>query len=109
MKDFQYWIQDVRQDGVPWPRFGELFGDDELSAEEATEICRQNGIELRYWSEEMPDQMVEEGDALEAKYLEQIGRPDWHGTDGWHLVGAFDTEDAEIYLMYARPLEKENA
>ncbi|NHN85768.1 hypothetical protein GOB93_14115 [Acetobacter musti] len=104
---FEYWTQDVRKDGVPFPKFAEWFGDDEKSMRECTEICRRYTIELRYWSDDMPASMMEESEALEAKHLNQIGRPSYHGKDGWRMVGAFDTEDGEICLLYSRPIQQE--
>ena len=109
IQDFKFWTQDVRKDGVPYPKFAEWFGDDEIGMKEAQEICRRNSIELRYWTDEMPASMIEENEALETKHLSQIGRPKWHGQDGWEMVSAFDTEDGEICLMYARPMKLEKA
>ena len=109
IQDFKFWTQDVRKDGVPYPKFAEWFGDDEIGMKEAQEICRRNSIELRYWSDEMPASMIEENEALEAKHLSQIGRPEYHDKDGWLLVGAFDTEDGEICLLYARPIQLEGS
>lgn len=54
-----------------------------------------------------PESMIEENEALEAKHLSQIGRPEYDNKDGWKMVGAFDTEDGEICLMYARPIQQE--
>lgn len=109
IQDFKYWTQDVRKDGVPDPKFAEWFGDDEIGQKEAKEICRRNSIELRFWCDDMPASMIEESEALEAKHLSQIGRPGWHGQDEWQMVGAFDTEDGEICLMYARPIPLQEA
>ncbi|MCG0998151.1 hypothetical protein [Acetobacter persici] len=109
IQDFKFWTQDVRKDGVPYPKFAEWFGDDEIDAKEAEEICRRNSIELRFWSDDMPPSMIEEDEALEEKHLSQIGRPEYHGKDGWLMVGAFDTEDGEICLMYARQIQVEGA
>ncbi|WP_291365269.1 hypothetical protein [Acetobacter sp. UBA5411] len=109
MNYFKYWTQDIRKDGVPYPKFAEWFGHDEIGMRDAKEICRRNSIELRYWTDDMPPEMVEENEALEVKHLERIGRPPWHGTDRWKMIGAFDTEDGEICLMYARPLENTDA
>lgn len=101
--DFDYWTESMRADGVPFPRFYDWFGDDEIGQREAKEICLKHGIELRYFTDDMPACMIEENESLEAKHLGMIGRPDYDGKDGWKLVGAFDTEDGEIVLMYARP------
>jgi len=102
-----YWMEDLGSDGMPRMRIDECFGDDEITSSEAIEIAKNLGVELRYFLSEMPEQMVEANDALDAHYLAQVDKPNWSRHDGWVLGAAWDTEDGDICLMYARPLVAE--
>lgn len=101
----EYWLEDIGSHGLPHGRFCQLFGDDEITCDEAKRQAALVGIELRYSIQDMPPQMIEDGDCLNAGYLAQIERPAWAHFGGWVLRGAIDTEDGDILLTYARPLK----
>lgn len=105
----EYWMENIGKSDIPVPRLCELWGEDEISHDRVKEIVAKVGVELRYYFVEMPEGMIDHDDALDAEYLAQAERPTWHGTDGWKLIGAWDTEDGEIVLMYGRPLAQEAA
>lgn len=103
---FDFWCENTRDEGSPpSPRFAQWFGDDEIDAGQAKSICMQRGIEITFWSDDMPECMADNDEELSARHLDMIGRPKFHDTDGWRLVQATDTEDGEICLMYARQIK----
>ncbi|MFT9016454.1 MAG: hypothetical protein ABF990_12050 [Acetobacter sp.] len=100
----EYWLEDTKDNGIPYARINDLFGDDEtITAEQIATIEDRTSLQIRFSSQEMPEPMADKGETLNPEYLAMTDRPTWSRTGGWVLAGAWDNEDGEITLMYARP------
>ncbi|GCD73937.1 hypothetical protein NBRC3299_0229 [Acetobacter pasteurianus NBRC 3299] len=99
----QYWMENTSKSDIPFARIFDLFDDNE-TIPSAQNKSADVGVELRYFTEEMPEQMAEDGECLNAEYLVQVEKPSWVFSDGWKLLSAWDNEDGEIVLCYGREM-----